>query len=169
MTTWVSSVTITNYIHIHRGAPRAQGGAVLLESLFLYKLVNNRSNTDLGNTQSAPRGGERATACQTVTAVGGGVREPGCPIQPHVSFSPDGEAVVKKPAGLRGVLGSHTNSHTTLRRQTQVGLYTILSPGITNIVSCTAYIREVGRGVVYCLIIVRQYCTWVGNAGGRVE
>ena len=26
-------------------------------------MVNRRSNTDLGNTQSAPRGGERATVC----------------------------------------------------------------------------------------------------------
>jgi len=30
--------------------------------LCLYKLVHNRSDTDLGNTQSAPRGGERATS-----------------------------------------------------------------------------------------------------------
>jgi len=28
---------------------------------FLYRLVNKRSDTDLGNTQSEPRGGERAT------------------------------------------------------------------------------------------------------------
>jgi len=28
-----------------------------------YKLVNTRCDTDLGNTQSAPRGGERATVC----------------------------------------------------------------------------------------------------------
>jgi len=26
--------------------------------LYIYKLVNQKSNTDLGNTQSAPRGGE---------------------------------------------------------------------------------------------------------------
>jgi len=32
-----------------------------------------RSDTDLGNTQSAPRGRERATGCYTITAVGGGV------------------------------------------------------------------------------------------------
>jgi len=31
--------------------------------IFLYKLVNKRSDTGLGNTQSAPRGGERATVC----------------------------------------------------------------------------------------------------------
>jgi len=38
---------------------------------------------------------------------------------------------------------------------------------ITNIVWCIAYKREVGRGVVYCPIIVQWYCTRVGNAGGR--
>ena len=43
-------------------------------------MVNRRSDTDLGNTQSAPRGGERATVCQTVTAVEVGVREAGCPV-----------------------------------------------------------------------------------------
>jgi len=42
-------------------------------------MVNRRSDTDLGNTQSAPRGGERATVCFTVTAVGVGVREAGYP------------------------------------------------------------------------------------------
>jgi len=31
--------------------------------LDLYKLVNTRSDTDLRNAQSAPRGGERATVC----------------------------------------------------------------------------------------------------------
>jgi len=30
-------------------------------SEFVYKVVNKRSDTDLGNTTSAPRGGERAT------------------------------------------------------------------------------------------------------------
>jgi len=44
-------------------------GVLLLEIVsgyvieFLYKLVNKGSDTDLGNTQSAPRGGERATVC----------------------------------------------------------------------------------------------------------
>ena len=31
--------------------------------IYIYKLVNKRSDTDLGNTQSAPRGGERSTVC----------------------------------------------------------------------------------------------------------
>jgi len=30
---------------------------------FLYQLVNKRSDTDLVNTQSAPRGGARAIVC----------------------------------------------------------------------------------------------------------
>jgi len=30
---------------------------------YLYKLVNTRSDTDFGNTQSAPRGGERERLC----------------------------------------------------------------------------------------------------------
>jgi len=40
---------------------------------------------------------------------------------------------------------------------------------ITNIVWCIAYTGEVGRGVVYRPRIVQQYCTRVGNAGGRGE
>jgi len=40
---------------------------------------------------------------------------------------------------------------------------------IANIVRCIAYKRPVGGGVVYCPIIVQQYCTRVGNAGGRGE
>jgi len=40
---------------------------------------------------------------------------------------------------------------------------------ITNIVWCIAYKRAVGRGVLYCPIIVQSYCTRVGNAGGRGE
>jgi len=31
--------------------------------LFIHKPVHTRSDTELGNTQSAPRGGERATVC----------------------------------------------------------------------------------------------------------
>ena len=31
--------------------------------LIFFELVNKKSDTDLGNTQSAPRGGERATVC----------------------------------------------------------------------------------------------------------
>jgi len=31
--------------------------------VFIYKLVNRRSDTDLGNTTSAPRGGETVTVC----------------------------------------------------------------------------------------------------------
>jgi len=38
---------------------------------------------------------------------------------------------------------------------------------ITNNVWCIVYKRKVGRGVVYCPIIVQWYCTRVGNAGGR--
>jgi len=38
---------------------------------------------------------------------------------------------------------------------------------ITNLIRCSAYKREVGRGVVYCLIIVQSNCTRVGDAGGR--
>jgi len=40
---------------------------------------------------------------------------------------------------------------------------------ITNIVWCIADKREVGRGVIYCAIIVQSYSTRVGNAGGRGE
>jgi len=40
---------------------------------------------------------------------------------------------------------------------------------ITNLVLCIAFKRKVGRRVVYCPIIVRYYCTRVGNAGGREE
>jgi len=47
--------------------------------VFLYKQVKTRSDTDFGNTQSAPRGGKRATVCETVMAVGGGIREAECP------------------------------------------------------------------------------------------
>jgi len=59
---------------LHRGR-RTRPPPVSRASCFIYKLVNKRSDTDLGNTQSAPRGGERATVCCTITAVGGGVRE----------------------------------------------------------------------------------------------
>jgi len=45
----------------------------------LILMVNRRSDTDLVNTQRAPCGGERATVCVTVTDVGVGVREAGCP------------------------------------------------------------------------------------------
>jgi len=62
---------------------------------FLYKLVIKRSDTDLGNETSAPRGVERATVWP---------------------------------------------------------LHDIV---ITNIVWCIAYNRGVGRGVLYCVIIVR--------------
>jgi len=44
----------------------------------LNQLVDKRSDTDLGNTTSAPHGGERAIVCWTVTAVAGGVRVAGC-------------------------------------------------------------------------------------------
>ena len=40
---------------------------------------------------------------------------------------------------------------------------------ITNIVWCIADKREVGRGVVYCPIIVQSSRTRVGNAGERGE
>jgi len=40
---------------------------------------------------------------------------------------------------------------------------------ITNIVWCIAYKRSVGGGVVDCPIIVQQYCTRLGSAGGRRE
>jgi len=30
-----------------------------------------------------------------------------------------------------------------------------------------AYKQEVGRGAIYCAIVVQWYCTRVGNAGGR--
>ena len=33
------------------------------QALLLYKLVNKRSDSDLGNTQTAPRSGERAAVC----------------------------------------------------------------------------------------------------------
>ena len=36
-----------------------------------------QSDTDLGSTTSAPRSGERATVCKTVTTVGVGIREAG--------------------------------------------------------------------------------------------
>jgi len=39
---------------------------------------------------------------------------------------------------------------------------------LTNLVWCT-YKREVGRGIVYCPIIVQSYCSRVGNAGRRRE
>ena len=46
--------------HLRIGALEDAGDAgAFLISFF----VNRRSDTDLGNTQSAPRGGERATVC----------------------------------------------------------------------------------------------------------
>ena len=40
---------------------------------------------------------------------------------------------------------------------------------IANIVLCMAYKRGVGGGVVYCAIVVQEYCNSVGSAGGRGE
>jgi len=40
---------------------------------------------------------------------------------------------------------------------------------ITNIARCMAYKREVEGRVVYCSIVVPQYCSSVGNAGGPEE
>jgi len=48
-------------------APREEGSGDGVEPnlrvLFFCKLVNKRSDTYLGNAQSAPRGGERTTVC----------------------------------------------------------------------------------------------------------
>jgi len=41
--------------------------------------------------------------------------------------------------------------------------------GMTNIIWCIEYKGEVGRGIVYCPMIVQSYCIGVGNAGGRGE
>jgi len=40
---------------------------------------------------------------------------------------------------------------------------------ITNIAWCIVYKREFGRGVVYCPIIVRLYCTIQVEVGGGNE
>jgi len=52
-------------------------------------MVNKKSDTDLGNTTSAPRAGERATMCWAVTSVGARVREAGCSGAMHIYLSTD--------------------------------------------------------------------------------
>jgi len=61
------------------------------------------------------------------------------------------------------------SAHSTQPDQYSTVAWPLQDIVITNIVWCVEYEWEVGRGVLCCVIIMQEYCTRVGHAGGRGE